>query len=196
MKLAYQLHGMRYSDDQSARQTFKNMDLTQFLGKMPLNTWKELVADQTAVRRGDDGAMAKNVSMTHALSLTKRFFIQAGYRPDSTFKDDADKYNGAVGKLTAAIDNWRTNNSNKVPTDADILQIGQSTLLPQQGQGNPANGTAAPPSSAMIGHNKDIGTQATTQAPATLKRGDVLTDPNGVSRMKGEDGLWRPMPNL
>jgi hypothetical protein len=145
-----ELLGMQTTD----RQRFANMDLMTYYGAMPVNQLNGLIADQAVIRKQDQAQAAKQVGMARVEKLMEPVLREAGdlnMHPDSSWRNVSrvsfgpalQKYNQFVGQLSTAIDAWRQNNSNKIPSDSDIIQIGRGILFPGE-QAKPSQFQAAP----------------------------------------------------
>ena len=148
--LCNQLKGMQSTD----RQRFSNLDLMRLYGVMPASDLNDLMKDQQAIRNQDQAEAKKHIELKHAEDVVGPLLKEAA---DSTRfaargGSQHQEYNQFVGQLDRAITNWRQNNSGKIPSDSDIIQIGRSMLFPDEStKPLPAQPTAATVGAGMPG---------------------------------------------
>ena len=131
-----QLDGMRATD----RDGFSKLDLSQYYGAMPVSQFNDLADAQKKIHKNDAAQAAKNIDLQASLSAVKDLAKMASadpnsllyqVMPESASLPDRQKWNGFVSKFGQALDNWRQNNNNKIPTDMQKREIAQGILFPQ-----------------------------------------------------------------
>ena len=129
-----QLNGMSATD----RDGFAKLDLNQYYGAMPVAQFNDLVDTQKKIHANDPTQAAKNASLQASLSSIQDLTNLATATPESPFyKMDAtlpreatpagapgaQQWNQFVSKFSQALDDWRENNNNKIPTDPQKREI-------------------------------------------------------------------------
>ncbi len=134
------LNGMQHTD----RERFANLNLLQYYGAMPVSQWNSLKADQDKILKNDAALAAKHVSLSSSITAVKELTSLAklstespyyGLESSSPFMPEQQKWNGFVSKYGQAIEDWRQNNSGKIPNDMQKREIAQGILFPNGAPG-------------------------------------------------------------
>ena len=136
------LNGMKTTD----RDGFANANLMSYYGAMPVAQLNSLMSYQAAIRKNDPTEAAKNTALQSSISAVKDLTNLAGASPESPFykMDDASpslpgqqQWNQFVSRFSQALDDWRENNNNKIPTGPQKREIAQGILFPQGNRSGP-----------------------------------------------------------
>ena len=121
----YRLAGMA-SQDPAA---FADMDLGQYIKKLPQTQWQQLVNMQSAINRKDAAESEKAASVTKAMSLLRAEGEAAGLK-FSGKRSESEKNTVAMfqGQLSEELDRFRTEKQRR-PNDAEMLEIGRKLLV-------------------------------------------------------------------
>ncbi|MGA2936691.1 MAG: hypothetical protein ABSF52_06265 [Syntrophobacteraceae bacterium] len=147
---------MQYTD----RDRFSNLNLMQHYGGMPVAQLNGLMDAQDRIRKNDPPEAAKHTSLQSSVSAVKDLAGLAAasaespfYEMDRTspFPPEQQKWNGFVSKFGQALEDWRQNNGDRIPTDMQKREIAQGILFPNGAPGQqqtPQQATAKPTEAA------------------------------------------------
>jgi hypothetical protein len=142
------------------REQFKNINLMSYYGGMPVAQLNGLMGAQDRIRKNDAPEAAKHTSLQSSISAVKDLTTLAAasaespfYKMDHTspFLPEQQKWNEFVSKYGQALDDWRQNNTGKIPTDMQKREIAQGILFPNgiSGQSSPVQPTPWKPGQTL-----------------------------------------------
>ena len=187
-----QLNGMSSTD----RDGFSKLNLMQYYGAMPVSQFNDLVDTQKKIQGNDAAQAAKNVDLQASLSAVKDLAKMAygdpnsplyQVTPDSPSLPDQQKWNGFVSKFGQALDDWRQNNNNKIPTDMQKREIAQGILFPKVAPGSPPPLAAAPPAGISTLRDRDASPAQASGSPEADAINNQLPNNTNTSRNLSTD---------
>ncbi len=120
----YELMGKAAND----REGFAAMDLSPLIATMPHADFDRLATLQMGARNKQELAQDKAVNLQHALGIAENYALKPIGIMVPTKDTPANKrtaYDQFTGRLTEALDNFKTTNG-KNPTDQDIVKISKN----------------------------------------------------------------------